>query len=276
MRPLALALALAAALAAALAGCASDAPPADEPASVAPNSAAFKTRADTVAQQAFDALGGRAAWDEARTIRFDFTVERGGKRRVVAKHLWDRTTGDYRLEWKTAPDSTYVALFDVGGDSRVTPPGQVYLNGQPVEESDEMMEVAHQRFINDTYWLLAPTKLFDRGVERTYVPDSSDADTEVIRLAFGDVGLTPGDRYWLYIDRETGELRQWAFHLESMPDDAPPRVFRWAGYEDHETPGGIVHLATRKEGPGLTIHTEHVRISPTADEALFHDPMPRL
>jgi hypothetical protein len=61
-----------------------------------------------------------------------------------------------------------------------------------------------------------------------------------------------------------------------MPDDAPPRVFRWANYEEHETPGGIVRLATRKEGPGLTIHTERVAVQATVDEAFFNDPMPRL
>jgi hypothetical protein len=217
----------------------------------------LETQADSVAMRLYEAHGGPAAWPAAPYLRFDFGFEQDGQTRVAAKHLWNRQTGDYRLEWGPSPDSQYVAIFNVnafGEAASESAPaaGQVYLNGAPVDSAAHAtrMQQAHQRFVNDTYWLLAPLKVFDPGVNRSYLADSSDAQHDVIQLSFGEVGITPGDRYWLYVNTETGRLDRWAFNLESMPDDAPARAFDWTDYQSFETPGGTVHLAARKPSVG--------------------------
>lgn len=217
----------------------------------------LETRADSVAMQLYEAHGGPAAWASAPYLRFDFGVERGGETQIAAKHLWNRQTGDYRLEWGPSPDSQYVALFNVnafgeGASASAPNAGEVYLNGTAVDSSAHAtrMRQAHQRFVNDSYWLLAPVKVFDPGVNRSYVADSSDAQHDVIKLTFGEVGLTPGDEYWLYVNQETGRLDRWGFHLQGMPEDAPARLYDWIDYRTFEVPEGMVQLSARKPSVG--------------------------
>ena len=246
---------------------------------------ALETRADSVAMQLFEAHGGPEAWPAAPYLRFDFGIRQGDQTRVAAKHLWNRETGDYRLEWGPSPDSQYVALFNVNAfgeaASEAAPDaGEVYLNGAAVDSAAHAtrMQQAQQRFVNDSYWLLAPLKVFDPGVNRAYVADSSGAEHEVIQLTFGDVGMTPGDRYWLYVNAETGQLDRWAFNLQSMPDDAPARAFDWTDYQSFETPGGTVRLAASKPavGGGAAIVFPTLDMPSDVPAAMFSSPDPQL
>ena len=228
------------------------------------------TRADTVAMRTYDALGGPEAWASLPVLRFDFAFERDGARQTIASHLWDRRTGDYRVEWQGGADSVYVALFDV--DTRE---GTVYLNGEPAAEAEQaaLLERAYGRFINDTYWFLMPIKMLDDGVTRTYMPDSSSAGTEVVQLAFDDVGLTPGDRYWVYVDTASGEVSEWAYQLQGGGTGR----FRWTGYEEHPVPAGTVRVATRKEAAdgSRALLTDNVAVMNDAPDGAFTDPQPR-
>ncbi len=248
------------------AGCA----PAAEPPAAA-EMPALETRADSLAMRVYEAHGGPAAWASLPYLRFNFGSEREGVARPPVKHLWDRRSGAYRIEMPGGVDTTYVVLFNVN-----TRQGTAYLNGAPLDtsQSARMMEQAYGRFINDTYWLLVPLKLFDPGVRRAYVPDSSDAATDVLHLAFDDVGMTPGDQYWLFVDAATGRLRQWAYRLQSGREGR----FAWTGYEEHAAPGGPLHLATRKEavGAAVAILTDHLDTPAAVAADLFTDPKPRL
>lgn len=245
-----------------------------------------KTKADSVAMRLVSGLGGLEAWAAVPHLRFNFGIDRNGEEQVVARHLWNRQSGEYRLEWNASPDSAFVALFDVdafgeaAAKEAASDAGQVYLNGEAVDSTAnaQRMQEAHQRFVNDTYWLLAPLKVFDAGVNRSYVPDSSTATHDVITLTFGEVGLTPGDQYWLYVNKETGRLDRWAFHLQNMPEDAPPQFFDWTEYETYDTPDGSLQLATRKESANqpIAILTNALEISTSVPEDIFSDPQPRL
>ena len=163
----------------ALVGCADEpAAPAPPPVESAPVS--IQTRADSVALQAIAASGGFDAWNALPALRFDFGVERDGQQQTAARHYWDKQQKRDRVEWPGGADSTYVALFTAWPDS-----GRAFVDGTLLTGAagTEAMETARERTINDTYWLLAPLKLFDDGVTRTLVPDSSDATTDVIRLS---------------------------------------------------------------------------------------------
>ncbi len=232
------------------------------------------SHADSVAMRLMEGHGGLAPWDAVHFLRFDFGfAPADGEKQVRARHLWDRRTGRYRLEWAGGTDTTYVALFDVSTPDS----GRVYLDGTPLEGEAKKVRLqqAHQRFINDTYWLLAPLKVLDEGVTREYVDDSSDAATDVLHLAFQNVGLTPGDQYWLYVDKDTGRLRRWAYVLQGNPD-AAPRSYDWAGYEEFPTAAGPVALATRKEGGTVTLYTDNLALTNEVDETLFAEPTPQL
>ena len=226
--------------------------------------------ADTVAWRMVETMGGLEAWRELPFLGFEFAVHNGSARVPVASHLWNRRTGEYRLEWSPGSDSTYQALFNVR-----TREGDVFLNGQPVDTSQQniLLKHAYTRFINDTYWMLAPVKVFDPGVTRTHLPDSSTADMDVIRLTFGDVGLTPNDRYYLYIDKETNRLQEWAFVLQGNPA-AAPRHFRWMEAEVFPTSAGSLEVFTRKESMSSprAILTDRVAMPDSLPSGILSDP----
>lgn len=239
----------------------------------------LNTRADSVAARLLEAHGADA-FASAPYLRFNFAVESPKGTRVVARHLWNRSTGEYRVEWSRGADSSYVAIVNVRDVTDGVPAGTAYLNGTELEGEDAQAarEEAYGRFINDTYWLLAPLKTFDPGVNRGYLPDSSTAEHDVLHLTFGEVGLTPGDEYWLYVSNETGELDRWAFHLQGMKEEQPPQAFTWTGDTTLTAPEGSVTFSTRKEAMGgnTAILTNALALpsSPPADA--FSTPKPML
>jgi hypothetical protein len=164
-------------------GCASEPAP-DGGASVAPTDTLVPTtRADSVAYRLLQAHGADA-WASAPVLRFDFGIESPNGTQIIARHLWNRRTGAYRIEWSAGPDSSYVALVNVRTVQDGRLPGTVYRNGTPLTGTADTLarERAYARFVNDTYWLLSPLKVFDPGVRRTYVADSSTATHDVLRL----------------------------------------------------------------------------------------------
>jgi len=258
------------------AGCTSDGGSSSESEAPAPtDTLTLDSKADSVAARLMEAHGADAL-ASAPYLRFTFAVETPQGTRVVGRHLWDRTTGDYRVEWQSGPDSNYVALVNVRTVTDKMPAGTAYLNGTELTgtAAEEARRKAYGRFINDTYWLLAPLKVFDSGVNRSYLPDSSTAQHDVLHLTFGDVGLTPDDEYWLYVSTETGRLDEWAFHLQGMSDDTPPQRFDWTGYMTLQAPDGPVDLATRKEAIGAdqAILTNELALPSSPPDGAFSTP----
>lgn len=182
----------------ALAGCASSEPyrraPSDDD----------RRAGDALAGRMVEGLGGREAWDRLQVISFTFVVEAGV--RVVARHHdWDKRLGLHKLTEGEGDDLVEVWTDQWSHD------GVVQVGGRPVtdpERKRELIEDAWQAFINDTWWLVAPFKVFDDGTHRAAI----DGD---LRLTFDDgVGLTSGDAYLFDLD-EAGHLLGWSFLLES-------------------------------------------------------------
>ena len=77
-----------------------------------------------------------------KTIDFTFAVEKGGETLVSAEHHWDVVAQTDRVKWKGK--EVTVNLADPA--------------------TDEDAKAAYARWVNDSYWLLAPLKLKDRGL----------------------------------------------------------------------------------------------------------------
>ena len=112
---------------------------------------------------------------------------------------------------------------------------QARLDGESLQD-DQLRKAgdnAYRRWVNDTYWLLMPIKMFDPGVTRS-LHSSLVSDQHVsnnvdeVELTFDDVGLTPGDRYVVRVRRLTGEISSWKMDLEGR--DEPIEV-EWGGEE---------------------------------------------
>jgi len=225
-------------------------------------------RAERVGRAMIDAMGGTAAWEHARWFRFDFTVVRDGKKVASFAHYWDRWTGRYRVEGEDPGGVPWKAYFNVN-----TREGDYWVNGAKTEGEARAkgLERAYGRFINDSYWLLAPWKIFDPGVSLEYageVAGPSGNPCDEIKLSFAGVGLTPKDIYWMDVDRSTHLLDRWKFVLNGGND--PPTPVAW---KDWRKFGGI-ELSVSKPfaDKPVEIRFENVQVSETVDEAAITPP----
>jgi hypothetical protein len=200
------------------------------PLAVAPARASSDPKATAVADKVMEALGGADAWNNTHYLRFDFAVDREGKTLVRRAHTWDKWTGRYRLEATTKEGDPYVVLLNVN-----TKDGDAWLKGRKLEgdEKKKYLEQAYGTWVNDTYWLLMPYKMKDPGVTLAMAgEEKKDGETwDKLRLTFDNVGLTPKDKYWAYVNRKTGLVDKWDYVLKG--EDKPPTTFMWKNWQKH-------------------------------------------
>lgn len=225
-------------------------------------------KAVQVADALMKAMGGAEAFEKTRYLRFDFASEREGKLTgPPVEHLWDRHTGRYRVSW-TRDGKRHLALFNVN-----TQQGRVYADSQEMtgEELEKTLRAAYGRFINDTYWLLMPAKLRDPGVHLKYEGEQrvDGVAYDVVVLSFDEgIGLTPKDRYWAYVNRETGLMDRWAFVLKGA--DTPPAPFLWKNWQTY----GKVKLSNERVNPanGNKVVFPVLAVPEKVDDRVFEDP----
>lgn len=77
-----------------------------------------------------------------------------------------------------------------------TQKSKVYIENQLVE-NQEMIQKATDFFNNDSFWFIAPHKIFDKGTERSIVNyEGKDA----LLITYSSGGTTPGDSYLWILD----------------------------------------------------------------------------
>lgn len=225
------------------------------------------------------AMGGRAAWEAMPSLRFDWVVERDGKEAMRAQHLWDRARGRYRVDWRTREGAEIRTAFDLA-----TRTGKAMVNGVAAAPAavDSLMKSGYGRFINDSYWLLMPWKLRDPGVrvEHAGAEAIDGRQYDVLHVSFASVGLTPGDHYWAWIDRDTHRMDRWAFFLEGMEGEPARDKARAWTWSDWRQSGGAWFAADRRdaaEGSTRRIHFPVLGVLASIDSRLFEAlemPMP--
>jgi hypothetical protein len=222
---------------------------------------------ETVINKVWDGIGGKANFENARYFHFTFAVERNGKANSGRTHLWDKFTGDYRLESESADGKKSVVLFNINSKK-----GKAFENGVQLPDSttNKLLTRAYASFINDTYWLLVPSKLQDPGVNTKLEPSEivNNQDCFVLNLNFDKVGLTPGDQYWLYISEQTGEVVGWKFLLQNQKNTS---VFEWMPYLDL---GQGVKLSTKKTNAesNTSISFPLAKVLQSVDQNIFIKP----
>jgi len=225
-------------------------------------------KADAIGKELIASLGGQSAWEKARQLRFDFVVDRDGKTVARFSHAWDRYTGDYRVSGTDKSGAPFVVLFNVN-----TKQGKAYLNDQPAagEDEDRLLKSAYGRFINDSYWLLAPWKIFDPGVNLTYdgeKPCPGGGTCDILKLSFENVGMTPKDVYWLWITRDGRHMVQWQYVLNGAQEE--PTTVVWKDWKSFD--GMSLSVDKEMVGKNAVIRFENVSVSPNRDDALFRKP----
>ena len=221
-----------------------------------------------VGKALWGALGGDDGWSHARYLRFDWIVEREGKRVVARSHYWDRFTGRYRVDGvdKEGPYSVYLNVNTKAGDA--------WLGGKKISDATQAkkwVDDGYEAFINDSYWLLAPFKVFDPGVTLSDGGQDKGPNGEacdVIKLSFAGVGLTPRDIYWLYVDKKSHLVVEWKFVLGG--ENKPPSAFAWSDWKKV----GSIQLASMRTAIGKpsVIRFDNLKVSTDVDEAALTPP----
>jgi hypothetical protein len=199
-------------------------------------------KAAALADEVMKALGGADAWNNTRYLRFDFAVERDGKVAMSRAHTWDKHTGRYRLEGKTREGDPFLVLMNLN-----TKEGSAWSKGAKVEgeEAKKALDNAYAAWVNDTYWLLAPYKMKDPGVVLASAGEEAKDGTtwDKVALTFENVGLTPKDKYWLWVNRKTKLVDRWDYVLNGQ--SVPPTTWMWTGWKSY----GPIQLAPDRPSP---------------------------
>ena len=185
-----------------------------------------------LAREVVKASGGDD-WGKVKRIRFTFNVlDREGKPALVAKHDWNLRAGTDTVTWNDQTVTVKLGEANDAGDARA----------------------AYQRWVNDTYWLLMPLKLLDGGVVLAHggTQEVDGQTLEVLNLSFEDVGLTPGDKYTLYIDPQEKLVRRWDY----MPSADKKVSGTWEGYEQF----GPLKLSTKHQFGERQINMTDVQV----------------
>lgn len=191
-------------------------------------------QAIAIADEVMEAMGGRTAWDSTRYIQWTFF----GRRTL----LWDKQTGDVRIDVPADSTVYLVNIFDKTGE--------VLLKGTDISQTDSIgkyVEQGESIWINDAYWLVMPYKLKDSGVTLQFIGQDTMQNGEqadVLQLTFQEVGRTPDNKYLVYVDQEDRLVKQWDYFATF--DDSEPRMSTpWSGYQKH---GKILLCGDRGRG----------------------------
>lgn len=177
-------------------------------------------------------------WSKIKEIDFNFVVEQEGKQLFIAQHQWNVAAGTDHVKWKDKQGKDHDVTANVA---------------TPAKEGEE--KDAFARWVNDSYWLLAPLKIRDKGVkvEAGGPKDLGGTSVETINLSFDNVGLTPTDKYVLYIDPQTKLPRAWDY----IPQTGNGLQATWEKFQDF---GGLM-LATEHNFSGKTIKLTDIKVS---------------
>ena len=215
-------------------------------------------KAIQIADEVMQAMGGRKAWDDTRYITWSFF----GRRDLC----WDKLSGNVRIE---SPGDSSLFLLNIN-----TMEGKAFKNGMEVTDSDsksKLLERAKSIWINDSYWLVMPFKLKDSGVTLTYQREDTTllgANADVLQLTFAGVGVTPQNKYEVWVDQKDRLIKQWAYYRDAAQDSASS-IWPFDNYEKY---GEILLSANRSDGRG----PKGVAVSSAIDESIFTNPAAKM
>lgn len=222
-------------------------------------------RAVAIADKVMEALGGAGRWNALRGLRWTFGVTVNDTVRFTRRHAWDRHEGLHRVEGENRQGQPFCVIQDLDDGT-----GKAWVDGTPIEGDSlaKLIDYGRAVWTNDTYWMLMPYKLRDPGVTLKYEGETKDGDTvyDKVALSFLDVGMTPGDRYWVFVNRANNRIEKWEMILEGR--EPPPVAYTWAGWQQH---GGLWFPSEHRTG-ARNVFTRDVEALDAFDPKVFEAP----
>jgi hypothetical protein len=228
-------------------------------------SAAPDPKAVAIARSMMQAMGGEAAWKQARYVRFDFIVSIRGQPTIVRAHLWDKQTGRYRLEDKSANESPGVVLFNIRDRQ-----GTAYVSGKKLEgaAAAAALKGAYRTYRTDIDWLALPWNWLAPGVHLKFVGEQSlkGQAYDVVEVTVDEAPGTEAMRYKTYVSRQSHLLEHCSVGAETS-------LWDW----QYTTTGGIQlasgHANAEKNA---AISMGNVKVLDKVDDAYLTNPARRL
>ena len=205
------------------------------------------------ADASMKAMGGREKWNNLGVISWNFFDARD--------LIWDKPSGRVRIDF---PRDSAIYLLNIH-----TLEGKVKRKGMDITQPDSLKKYlsrAKSIWINDSYWLVMPFKLKDSGVTLRYLDDDTIATGEeahILELTFQDVGVTPDNKYEVYITKSDSLVKQWAFY-GTMDQDSASAIWPWDNYREYN---GLLLSADRSDNLG----PRNVKVLDTVPEGAFTD-----
>ncbi len=175
-----------------------------------------------IADEVMQAMGGQTAWNTAHYISWNFF----GNRTLI----WDKWAGDARIEWLKKPLKVIINMN--------SGKGKVLLNGVEQTQPDSLakyLKMGKETWINDSYWLVMPFKMRDAGATLRSLGDGT-TDTgqaaDMLQMTFSKVGVTPENKYQVWVDKKTRLVTQWAY-FEKFTDEKPQFQLPWTDYQHY-------------------------------------------
>lgn len=182
--------------------------------------------ADALAYRMLDALNYKN-FNNTKILEWSFRGDHHYK--------WDKEKEIVTVTW----DNTILHLDLITPQSSIAEVNNVKTN---YEETQDLIEKAQNYFNNDSFWLVAPFKAFDRGTER-YLVDMEDG-SEALLVTYTQGGDTPGDSY-LWIIEPSGRPKSFKLWTKIIPIGGVE-----ASWEEWiETESGVILPTLHKLGP---------------------------
>lgn len=105
-------------------------------------------------------------------------------------YKWDKKNNSCEVYWKKNK-----VILNLNNPSI----SKVFVNKQEINSSDkkELIQTATNYFNNDSFWLVAPYKVFDQGTSRSIVKHNGK---DALLVTYSKGGTTPGDSYLWILD----------------------------------------------------------------------------
>ena len=202
-----------------------DKPVSENPALPGFNESASDIKAIELADEVMKEMGGRKAWDDLKTISWNFYGSR--------KLTWDKLSGKVRVD-NLRGGSLESVVINLNDTTDV----QLRMDGQLIIDADSLSKYGNfgkSVWINDSYWLVMPFKLKDSGVTLKYLREDTTLMGEaahILQLTFEEVGETPENRYEIYVSKERKLVAQWAF-FRQKDQEKPNFNLPWDDYKEY-------------------------------------------
>ena len=134
--------------------------------------------ADALAIKMLKALDGNA-FENTEILKWSF--------RNKHFYTWNKQENIVHISW---------AQYKVTLHTKQPEKSELYIEGK-ISNNQELIKQAQNFFNNDSFWLVAPYKIFDSGTERRIVKHKNK---DALLITYTSGGSTPGDSYLWILD----------------------------------------------------------------------------